>query len=381
MTRSRRKRRRTTAADALPIASRHDEPAGEGWVEWGGERILEVDTTAGGAPIGLTVGEFRRANERWEPGAGWAVAKRVLRQLLRSLGVAGADDAVGFVRFLGEGLSYRAYRAECELPKTGGGLVDLVVRLPRADCPEDLATLAQRELELLNYLSTLNLPIRLPRVVGAIPVAGGLALVQEMVSGIPLDLRASRCPGGRPWEVVAQAASVCHGVNAHLIPSIVPRQATRRAHALAVLARLEAIAIPEAKDAHAWGMEHLPPDEPGSLLHGDLLGQNLLLSFDKPLGVIDWAEAQIGDPAYDLAIVTRGARQPFQVAGGLERLLDAYNTQVQLPVTATDVHLYELCLVAGFLQADAREYGAGSPRAENSRAQLRNLLRRVDQVP
>jgi len=116
-------------------------------------------------------------------------------------------------------------------------------------------------------------------------------------------------------------------------------------------------------------------------LHGDLLGQNLLFSFDnEPLGIIDWAEAQIGDAAYDLAIVTRGKRQPFQVAGGLQRILDAYNPRVQRPLTALDVHLYEICLVAGFYQADARQYGVGSPAAENARSTLRNLLRRVDQA-
>ncbi|MES1178233.1 MAG: phosphotransferase [Myxococcales bacterium] len=42
--------------------------------------------------------------------------------------------------------------------------------------------------------------------------------------------------------------------------------------------------------------------------------------------VIDWEYTALGDPAYDLAIVTRGARRPFQnrprsrqVAGGLQR--------------------------------------------------------------
>ena len=252
MTRS-RQRRKTQTTDALATGSRHDEPIGEGWVEWGGERISEVDTTSGGAPIGLTVGEFRRATERCEPGAGWAVAKQVLERVLRSQGVAAADDAVGFVRFLGEGLSYRAYRAECAMPETHGGRVDLVVRLPRADCPDDLTTLAQREVELLRHLSTLNLPIRVPRLVGAIPVADGRALVQKMVLGIPLDLRPLRHPGGRPWEAVAQAASVCHGVDIRQVPSIVPRNVTRRAHAIAVLKRLEAINIPEAKEARDCG--------------------------------------------------------------------------------------------------------------------------------
>jgi len=248
------------------------------------------------------------------------------------------DDAVGFVRHLGEGLSYRAYGAECHLPQAPSGFADLVVRLPRADCPDDLVTLAQREAALLKYLSTLALRIRLPHVVGAIPVGNGLALVQEMVCGIPLDLRASRCPGGCPWEIVAHAAATCHGVSTHPIPSSVPRHVTRRAHALAALGRLDAIRIPEAKAAYDWGIEHLPADDASCLLHGDLLGQNLLLGFDdEPPGVIDWAAAQIGDPAYDLAIVTRGVRQPFQVAGGLERLLNAYNARARLPLTATDV--------------------------------------------
>ena len=75
------------------------------------------------------------------------------------------------------------------------------------------------------------------------------------------------------------------------------------------------------------GLEHVPPDEPSVLLHGDLLGQNILLAVDGPHHVIDWEYATRGDPAYDLAIVTRGVKQPFQIAGGLDRLRDAYRAQ------------------------------------------------------
>jgi aminoglycoside phosphotransferase (APT) family kinase protein len=54
----------------------------------------------------------------------------------------------------------------------------------------------------------------------------------------------------------------------------------------------EGLAPIEMRDAHARGLEHVPPDEPSVLLHGDLLGQNILLAVDAPasrdrLGVRD----------------------------------------------------------------------------------------------
>ena len=60
-------------------------------------------------------------------------------------------------------------------------------------------------------------------------------------------------------------------------------------------------------------------------------------------GLIDWEQARFGDPAYDLAIVTRGARRPFQLADGLDRLLEAYAAR-SMEIRKDHVHLYELCL-------------------------------------
>lgn len=138
--------------------------------------------------------------------------------------------------------------------------------------------------------------------------------------------------------------------------------------------------IPETRDARAWALENLPPNEPACLLHGDLLGQNLILSLDdEPLGIIDWSEARIGDPAYDLAIVTRGTRQPFKVSDGLQRLLDTYNAQSRYTVTAKQVHLHELYLLAGFYVQDVHTYGLGSPAAEQASARFVGLLRRAEQ--
>jgi aminoglycoside phosphotransferase (APT) family kinase protein len=55
----------------------------------------------------------------------------------------------------------------------------------------------------------------------------------------------------------------------------------------------------EARDARAWALAHLPPADPSSVLHGDLLGQNILLDpgASLPFALIDWEYALRGDPA------------------------------------------------------------------------------------
>ena len=98
---------------------------------------------------------------------------------------------------------------------------------------------------------------------------------------------------------------------------------------------------------------------------------------DETLGIIDWEHAAIGDPAYDLAIVTRGVRRPFQVAGGMRKLLDAYHARARAAVSPRDVHLYELCLMARFWEAGAREFGRGSAMVEDRGRAFRGLLERA----
>lgn len=61
------------------------------WTWWGGEPIFVVGFTAGGCPYGLTMTEYRDASERESPLAGWALAKRVLREVLGERGVEVSD--------------------------------------------------------------------------------------------------------------------------------------------------------------------------------------------------------------------------------------------------------------------------------------------------
>lgn len=342
--------------------------------------MLAVGYTAGGCPYGLTMSEHREANERESPQAGWAIAKRVLREVLSARGVDASDpDAIGWVRFLGAGCTYRTWRATCSWPEAGArGEAELVVRLPIAPAAEDQPEQARRELELLTRLEALRLPWRLPKPVACVPVAAGMAQVQHLVPGVPLEMRASRSRV-RPWTVIADVAAACHQVEPAPFAALLPDTGTRRRHAEAACEVLLGCDVPEFREAHAWAREHLPPATPSRLLHGDLLGQNLHLGVDagEPVGVLDWSEARLGDPAYELAIVTRGARRPFQSERGLQDLLEAYNDRAAEPITAQQVHVHELCLAAGWYLAD-REQGAREPHLESRLSQLRNVLRRAE---
>ena len=317
-----------------------------------------------------TVGETRMPRHR-HPSLG--VALRVFEKLTRGQRAPPGEEAVGRVVFLGEGIHYRAYGATCLID---GRDVALVARIPHRDAGRAVSEAATRERRLLEHLGRLGLPIRIPRPVAEVPVSTGLAIVQEWVRGVPCETRVP-VSGGRPWEHVAEAAAAVHAVDPAPLRVFLPAEKDVRGHALGQLAGLRDLPIPEAADALAWAEANLPTEEPPVLLHGDLLGQNLLLAPDEPLGVIDWGMACIGDPAYDLAVVTRGARRPFQAERGLERLLEAYERRSGRTLPPSRVHLHELVLCAGFYEQEVEVRGAGSAAAEQARAKLRSVLERA----
>jgi aminoglycoside phosphotransferase (APT) family kinase protein len=92
--------------------------------------------------------------------------------------------------------------------------------------------------------------------------------------------------------------------------------------------------------------------------------------------VVDWEYACTGDPAYDLAIVTRGARQPFQVSHGLAHLLDAYAAAGGRPLRALDVYFHEPCLAARWYRLSLEHPDGGEPPDE-AFARMRRVLGRA----
>ena len=83
----------------------------------------------------------------------------------------------------------------------------------------------------------------------------------------------------------------------------------------------------------------------------------------------------MGDPAYDLAIVTRGARRPFQVTEGMERFLEAYVQAGGPEITVRDVRFYEVCMVASWYREALGSRHVHPPEEELNR--LRGVLRRA----
>jgi aminoglycoside phosphotransferase (APT) family kinase protein len=313
---------------------------------------------------------------------GWARARRVLEHLARQKAPLGATVEIGRAVKIGDGLSRDVFVADLDVdPDPDKISDDYAVLLPGKQVDAGLEERTLRELEILPWLETLAktgaLPFRVPRLLGASREEAGTVMVRTCLPGLPLDLRAERQAPILPWEVVGQVAAAIHVLDPASAPQALGGHVTRREHALSTLAVLEEIeaetghARPIARDARAWALEHLPPDEPSSLLHGDLLGQNII--FDRGskslgIGVIDWEYATRGDPAYDLAIVTRGVRRPFQLADGLDRLLEAY-ARAGKNVTSAHVRVHELALAGGWYRDSADRF----PREERL-AQLRRVL-------
>ena len=129
-------------------------------------------------------------------------------------------------------------------------------------------------------------------------------LVERFVEGFPLDLRSGRQNRVKPWEIVGRLAAGVHALPCDVFGAALDGYTTRREHAEACLSTFSGLDEPAVAQAYRWARSHLPPPVPSSFLHGDLLGQNILLGLDEPLGpattltLIDWELACRGDPAH-----------------------------------------------------------------------------------
>jgi aminoglycoside phosphotransferase (APT) family kinase protein len=339
-------------------------------VECGGELIFAVDFTAAGFPIGLTLAELRKSSEREAGGAGWVRAKHILRDLLeRELG---AVRDVGWVKYIGAGRSRDVFAADVDLVDGCGGR--FVVALPRDASPErDERT--SREVRLVARLRGRALPFLLPDMVGTFPDGDRLALVQRFAGGDELELQPGPKASVRPWERVAAIAAAIHAIPGYELASVLPGSDSRKHHLRRALKVFRGLDQVEMREARAWARANLPPDEASTLVHGDLRSQNIRLGPDRPPYVGHWEYARRGDPAYDLAIVTRGDPRVFQIDRGLERLLDAYHQSSRVAVTAGQVHAHELCLMAESYRA---ALAGDQPRASvHELDRIRGLLRRL----
>lgn len=369
---TRRKRNQRRQRDRSRVSA---ELPTDCWVEFGGQRIWAVDWTSGGFPIGLT--EEQMADCENDDGDRSRIEVRsVLKRAFHDLAPNAAKLRIRRSTRIGGGFSREQYAADVALdpdPRQLSGTYVVGLPLPFGD--QDSCARLAREMAVLSVLRDFDLPFRIPRPLYTQRVSEGVVSVRSFLTGIELDLRAGRQPGIRPWLVVGEIAAAIHRLEATRLREILLQPADGSHFARA---RLDSLAIaaahPLVERAIGWAESNIP-GRSTAFIHGDLLGQNILLDPREPAAVIDWEYSGFGDPAYDLAIVTRGARRPFQVADGFERLLDAYSAAGGNDIRADAVQFYEVCLVAGWVR-DAVVSGDQSEQ-EHYSVPLASLLKRL----
>lgn len=310
------------------------------------------------------------------PGSSWSDAKNALEHTFRALSPPTTKIHLGRLTALGRGLTRRQFAATVELTPDRAGLSDTyVVGLP-VETDASLEGRLAAEEAVLDLLAQHAVPFRVPRPVRAPVLRLTTATIRTFVPGVELALRAGRQPGVCPWQIVGELAAAVHQVPLGSLHGRVPTFTGREDFALHQVTSLDrGRHHPDVARAIAWVASREPPRGAPTLIHGDLLGQNILLAPGDAPALIDWEYCAIGDPAYDLAVVTRGVKRPFQIDRGMERLLEAYRSNGGAHVAASDVHFYELCLAAGWVCDELAS--KDNAAIEHASQPLRSLLRRL----
>lgn len=144
--------------------------------------------------------------------------------------------------------------------------------------------------------------------------------------------------------------------------------------------------FPLADEVRQWIAVQTPSNDRSCVLHGDLLPQNLLCEWpasdekDAAVGVVDWEMARVGDPAYELAIVSRGDRKVLGVKDGLKVLVEDYLEFGGQRISLADVRLHELLLLLRWLEEAWCEYQKPVKRGHGPdyyEAKLQSLFQRA----
>ena len=212
-----------------------------------------------------------------------------------------------------------------------------------------------------------------------------IGLIETWVRGIPLTLYKGSIHRDRIIPTIAEVAVAVHQMDTGQFGHLKAFE-NSKAHILEELSSLSPDLFKEYSAAlrvKEWLLSFLPENRPSVVLHGDLLPQNILC-YEAPdgwkIGLIDWEFAEIGDPASDLAIVTRGGRKLMGIKNGLHLLVESYRHAGGIELSVADVRIHELLLCLNWLQDSSeaekkgRRHGHGPEHYEQ---RLTSLLRRA----
>lgn len=266
-----------------------------------------------------------------------------------------------------------------------------VLRKRRRDCDDASykrgIVRLRNEASVLKALASIDLDFAAPEFMCFVGAPGSACdgFIETAIPGIRVD-KVAKTTDMRSFAIdaIARIAAAVHRLPATCF-GFLDSHADVAAHVEDRCSKLPSTVLaddPDASRALRWIEAHSNERRPAVVLHGDLLPQNILWDWeDNRLGVVDWEYAEIGDPAYDLAIVTRGNAKLFGLPGGVRRLVDAYHRAGGRPITPADVMTHELLLVLNWLGEAIRREREGIHEGdppEHHRNQIRSILRRAE---
>ncbi len=240
----------------------------------------------------------------------WLSIERLLERM--------ADSEVSFMpdarALFGHWLHERA--ADHAEPHEGWDTVSTVVEgrwLDRVPRFADVEAQLRNEVRLMARLAPL-LPLEVP-----VPIVldeSPLRVRHRLVEGEPATASAlSRDDGRRLGEFLR----ALHDMPANIyVESGIPDQAAARAELLATLDKMLHRVLPlipaEHHEAGKALLRRVALRTPTTLVHGDLGLHHVLSGPAGIVGVIDWKDARVADPALDLAWPLYGTPEPFAEA-------------------------------------------------------------------
>lgn len=330
------------------------EPNGNGWINRQDIRIW----LPAGQPYKKNLSMLKNSIAVDEPG--WKIARLALDCLLRLKVGNPQNYDIGWVEKPREGLSREVYEVEVTI---GSETHSLAISLPldRDGTDIEIGSRMIKECEIFDIIGKKSRSFVVPQPFGMIWENGSLVSVRGFVHGYQIADDKNKSIFNRHWEIIAQVAANIHRLPTTKLPSNITRYSSRQEQAISMLNLYKSFDAVEIQDALQWITENLPAQDEPVLVHGDLLGQNIYSSYSpfinrddnavtSKIHVLDWEYAVIGDPAYDLAIVSRGSKRPFGLLKGLDRFLEAYLEAGGKEISKKDVQVYELLLCLGWYQ-------------------------------
>jgi aminoglycoside phosphotransferase (APT) family kinase protein len=306
---------------------------------------------------------------------------------------AGKVSVDGKMEWIESGLyhdNYRFWIIGIDLHK-GWEDKPLMLRLSSQKSPirsrDEAGNYLDREAKTLKRLEKAGIRFETPELICRVRDDSGhmVGLIETWVRGIPLTLYKGSIYQDRIIPTIAEVAISVHQLETKKFGHLQAFD-NCKAHILSKLGSLSPELFKEfstASRAKEWIFSRLPESRPAVMLHGDLLPQNIMCHETRGewVALIDWEFAAIGDPAYDLAIVTRGDRKLMGINNGLNILLDNYRKAGGVELSAVDVHIHELLLFLNWLWDSAEADKKGRRRGhgpDHYVQRIESLLRRTE---